>query len=342
MRSALCMILLAFNIYFPVPYVECKMSLDNYTASDLYSMYVIHEAKYRATWTMDPVPFYGGVTIPANDGALLNWIDGVYALPSYLDMYEVTKSTTWTDRFVQRANQIVGYASFTSGHYGWPSTRYDNGVSTEYIVLDSGIAAALARFDYINTKYSLGYPSYTAVVNDVITKWDPYYLTDGTYPLNYITLYGQAKYWAGQSVTDIVAFVKTQFRHNGDGDLYWNYSRISNGSEDVNHGDITTHFIGLTRSQFTQTQLDELFATYMRMWRANGDFERYLVGFNTGLIDSSFVSPIYWVVNFDQCLLPMLEWAQVRIDAAGYKLNEDGEYLNIISQLLKHGYGEYP
>ncbi len=88
------------------------------------------EAMYRMTWYNNFVRFEE-TSLPQGDGALIGWIDGSYALPAYLDMYEWNGDKTYLERFIERSRQLLTYQWDANGDglVGWPTSRY----STNYV-----------------------------------------------------------------------------------------------------------------------------------------------------------------------------------------------------------------
>jgi hypothetical protein len=95
-----------------------------------YGEFTRLEAAYRQTWQQNLVRFEESA-YPQGDGALIGWVDGSYALPAYLDMYDWGKDRLYLDRFVVRAKQLLTYLWDANGDgmAGWPTSRY----STNYI-----------------------------------------------------------------------------------------------------------------------------------------------------------------------------------------------------------------
>lgn len=231
------------------------------TADYWLAEYTRLEAGYRAQWDLLELPC---LRYPTRDGTALMWGNAMYALPSYLWMYEWSMDTIWLDRFVERADQIISYAVD-----GWPSV-----IAGYPWSIDLAIAGVLMRFANVTAhmpQYAEAGGRYREIALQMGEKW----LNLGdTIPPPYNLLAVAGSYHLEMGDTEKAsAILRTiedaMWPHpTRTGALVWNYSPVSSEVEDSPHAGIVIAFLARAKPEL----IPALTETALGGWRGDGRF----------------------------------------------------------------------
>lgn len=219
------------------------------------------EASYRAQWDLLELPC---LRYPTRDGTALMWGNAMYALPSYLWMYEWGMDTVWLDRFVERADQIISYAVD-----GWPSI-----VAGQPWSIDLAIAGVLMRFANVTAHipaYDEPASRYREIALQMGEKWHDLGDTIPP-PYNLLAVAGMYHYEMGdtEQTAAILRTIEGAMRPHPTrpGALVWNYSPVSSEVEDSPHAGIVIAFLAQAKPEL----IPALRETALGVWRGEGRF----------------------------------------------------------------------
>ena len=90
---------------------------------------------------------HGGDSYNSTSTATLAWGES-YMLRAYVNLYELTKSTTWLNKLTTHVDVIIANATDlgSDGYLDWGTTRYGDGGKYPYLVHDGMIGLPIAQF----------------------------------------------------------------------------------------------------------------------------------------------------------------------------------------------------